>query len=87
MISAATNDSNPIGQGVDQRRLELLRGYVRSAIRMARLLLDEVLDVRFENEAPEEYRELVGKAAGDTEDPARPGDVFTEDQRLRIRPH
>jgi len=32
---------------------------------MARLLLDEVLDVRFENEEPEEYRELVGKAGGE----------------------
>jgi hypothetical protein len=65
LISAATNDSDSKGQGVDQRRLELLRGYVRSAIRMARLLLDEVLDVRFENEEPEEYRELVGKAGGE----------------------
>jgi hypothetical protein len=32
---------------------------------MGRLLLDEVLDVRFGHEAPEEYRNLVGKASGE----------------------
>ncbi|HEX7332038.1 MAG TPA: hypothetical protein VF290_11105 [Pyrinomonadaceae bacterium] len=32
---------------------------------MARLVLDEVLAVRFENEEPDEYRELVGKAGGE----------------------
>ena len=45
--------------------LDLLRDYVRSALRMGELLLDEVLDVRFSEEDPNEYRELVSKASGE----------------------
>jgi hypothetical protein len=52
-------------QGADPRRLELARNYLRSVLGMARLVLDEVLAVRFEQEDPDEYRELVGKAGGE----------------------
>ena len=52
-------------QGATSRRLDLLREYVRSALRMARLVLDEVLAARFGDEEPEEYNRLVGKAGGE----------------------
>jgi len=52
-------------QGANSRRLDLLREHVRSALRMARLVLDEVLAVRFGDEEPDEYRQLVGKAGGE----------------------
>ena len=52
-------------QGADTRRLELVRNYLRSVLSIARLVLDEILAVRFENEEPDEYRELVGKAGGE----------------------
>jgi hypothetical protein len=52
-------------QGVTSRRLDLLREYVRSALRMARLVLDEVLAARFSDEEPDEYNRLVGKAGGE----------------------
>lgn len=52
-------------QGVSSRRLELLHENVRSALRMARLVLDEVLAPRFADEDPDEYRKLVGKAGGE----------------------
>ena len=50
---------------MDLQRLDVLRGHLRSAFRMARLLLDEVLDPRFSEHEPEEYRNLVGKAGGE----------------------
>jgi hypothetical protein len=56
---------NGIGQGVVHGRLDLLADLLRSTVRMARLLLDEVLDVRFSGEAPDEYQNLVGKAGGE----------------------
>ncbi|MFN7995722.1 MAG: hypothetical protein U0Q18_19080 [Bryobacteraceae bacterium] len=46
-------------------RLDLLRDYVRSSLRMARVLLDEVLDHRFSEEEPEKYRKLASKAGGE----------------------
>jgi len=46
-------------------RADLLRDHVRSALRMARDLLDEVLDPRFSSHEPDEYRNLVGKAGGE----------------------
>ena len=52
-------------QGAEPRRLELVREYIRSVMTMARLVLDEVLDPRFEDEDREEYRELVGKSGGE----------------------
>ena len=52
-------------QGADMRRLEPVRNYLRSVLSIARLVLNEILAVRFENEDPDEYRELVGKAGGE----------------------
>jgi hypothetical protein len=52
-------------QGAKPRRLDLLRDYVRSALHMGRLMLDEVLDVRFSHEEPDEHRNIVGKATGE----------------------
>src|ERR1044072_6954897 len=52
-------------QGAHSQRLDLLREYVRSALRMARLVLDEVLASRFGDEQPDEYHQLVGKAGGE----------------------
>jgi hypothetical protein len=52
-------------QGADLRRLDLLREYVRSALHMARLVLDEVLAARFSDEEPDKYLDLVGKAGGE----------------------
>jgi hypothetical protein len=52
-------------QGAKTRRLDLLRDHIRSALRMARMLLDEVLDARFGHEEPEEYRKLASKAGGE----------------------
>jgi hypothetical protein len=46
-------------------RIASLRERVRGALRMARLMLEEVLDTRFANEAPAEYLNLVGKASGE----------------------
>lgn len=52
-------------QGANSRRLDLLREHVRSALQMARLVLDEVIAARFGNEEPDEYHRLVGKAGGE----------------------
>jgi len=52
-------------QGADSRRLDVLREYVRSALHMARLVLDEVLAAHFSEEEPDEYHRLVGKAGGE----------------------
>jgi len=52
-------------QGASPKRLDLLRGYIRSSLRMARILLDEVLNARFSQEEPEEYRKLACKAGGE----------------------
>jgi Domain of unknown function (DUF6895) len=52
-------------QGANLRRLDLLGEYLRTSLRMARLVLDEVLDVRFGDEARDEYLDLVGKAGGE----------------------
>ncbi|HEX7294985.1 MAG TPA: hypothetical protein VF251_04475 [Pyrinomonadaceae bacterium] len=52
-------------QGADPRRLDLLRQYVRSALHMSRLVLDEVLATRFSDEEPDKYQDLVGKAGGE----------------------
>src|SRR6476659_4197659 len=52
-------------QGADPRRLDLLRECVRSALQMARLVLDEVLAARFSDEEPDKYLDLVGKAGGE----------------------
>jgi hypothetical protein len=45
--------------------LEPLRDHVRSALAMARVLLDEVLDARFRDEDPAGYRKLASKAGGE----------------------
>lgn len=45
--------------------LESLRDHVRSALAMARVLLDEVLDARFHAEDPAGYRKLASKAGGE----------------------
>ena len=65
MTSLTSSDCVLQGQGADQRRPDLVRHYLRSVMSIARLVLDEVLAVRFENEEPDEYRELVGKAGGE----------------------
>jgi hypothetical protein len=59
------NVTTEANQGANFRRLDLLREYVRSALCMARLVIDEVLAPRFEDEEPDEYRRLVGKAGGE----------------------
>ena len=53
MISQTTHGCDLQGQGAEPRRLELLRNYLRSVMGMARLVLDEVLAIRFENEEPD----------------------------------
>jgi hypothetical protein len=53
------------GQGADTRRLDYLSAYVRSALEMGRLMLDEVLAAHFGDDDPDEYRALVGKAGGE----------------------
>ena len=65
MISQTILDCDLQGQGADQRRLELLRNYLRSVLGIARLVLDEVLATRCGEEEPDEYRDLVGKAGGE----------------------
>lgn len=65
MTSQISTDCDLQGQGADSRRLEPVRNYLRSVMSVARLVLDEVLAVRFEQEDPDEYRELVGKAGGE----------------------
>lgn len=57
--------SREANQGANFRRLDLLSEYLRMALRMARLVLDEVLDARFSDEVPNEYLDLVGKAGGE----------------------
>jgi len=52
-------------QGADSKRLDLLRDHVRSSLRIARLVLDEVLDSRFSEDEPEKYRNLASKAGGE----------------------
>src|SRR5258707_7717877 len=52
-------------QGASAMRLDLLRDHVRSSLRMARVLLDEVLDERYSQEEPEQYRKLASKAGGE----------------------
>src|SRR5689334_12515393 len=52
-------------QGANSQRLDLLRDFVRSALHMARLMIHEVLAARFEDEEPDEYQQLVGKAGGE----------------------
>jgi hypothetical protein len=52
-------------QGADPWRLDLLREYVRSALHMSRLVLDEVLATRFSDEEPDKYLDLVGKAGAE----------------------
>ncbi|HSE33299.1 MAG TPA: hypothetical protein VLA93_17135 [Pyrinomonadaceae bacterium] len=64
MISVRHTTTERI-QGADLRRLDALREYVRSALHMARLVLDEVLATRFGDEEPDEYLQLVGKASGE----------------------
>jgi len=61
----APHEGHAKTKGADTRRLDLLRDHVRSALGMARVLLDEVLDPRFGQQEPEEYRKLAGKAAGE----------------------
>ena len=65
MISQTTLDSDLPVQGATPRRLEPLHNYLRSALGIARLVLDEILAPRFEDEDPDKYRELVGKAGGE----------------------
>ena len=52
-------------QGATIRRPDLLRDHIRSSLRVARLLMDEVLDARFSSEQPDEYRKLTTKASGE----------------------
>ena len=91
MISQTMHGCDLQGQGADSRRLELLRNYLRSVMGIARLVLDEVLSVRFENEEPAEYRELVGKAGGELAmllrlaDRALPADEDREELRSLAR--
>ena len=65
MSSVSPLDDKAKDRGAQAGRLDLLHNYVRSALRMGELLLDEVLDVRFSDEDPNEYRELVSKASGE----------------------
>jgi len=65
VIDDLLNQHGVKDQGDTIQHLDLLRDYIRSALNMARLLLDEVLDIRFSQEKPDEYRELVGKASGE----------------------
>jgi hypothetical protein len=46
-------------------RIDRLRGHVRSALVMARVLLQEVLDERFSHDDPEGYRRLASKAGSE----------------------
>lgn len=65
MIAAPAWEGHAGDRGVDGRRLDHLRDHVRSALRMGRMVLDEVLDHRFEHDDPEGYRKLVAKAGGE----------------------
>jgi len=65
LITARRDMTRKQNQGADLRRLDLLREYVRSALHMARLVLDEVLAARFSDEEPDKYLDLVGKAGGE----------------------
>src|SRR5215467_8762664 len=53
------------GQGAHELRLGRLRDHVRSSLRIARLVLDEVLDARFSREDPAEYQKMASKAGGE----------------------
>jgi hypothetical protein len=46
-------------------QVEPLRDHVRASLRMARVLLDEVLDTRLGAADPEDFRNLAGKAGGE----------------------
>ena len=91
MISHTTLDRDLQDQGATPRRLEPLHNYLRSVLGIARLVLDEVLSTRFEEEEPDEYRELVGKAGGELAmllrmaDRALPGDDDREEIRSLAR--
>jgi len=65
MLLAPSMERHGEDQGADSKRLDLLRDYVRSSLRIARLVLDEVLDSRFGQDEPEKYRNLVSKAGGE----------------------
>jgi len=52
-------------QSVEAVSCDLLRDHVRSALQVARLMLDEVLDARFREEDPEQYLQLAIKACGE----------------------
>ncbi len=65
MSLAPTIEPHREDQGAAPQRLDLLRDYVRSSLRIARLLLDEVLDARFSHDEPERYRGLASKAGGE----------------------
>lgn len=65
MSLATPSERRAEDQGASSLRLDLLRDYIRSSLRMARVLLDEVLDVRFSHEEPEAYRKLASKAGGE----------------------
>jgi uncharacterized protein DUF6895 len=65
MTTAVLEMTTEQNQGANSQRLDLLREYVRSALHMARLMLDEVLDSRFADEEPDEYQRLAGKAGGE----------------------
>ena len=65
MVLAPSMERHGEDQGADSKRLDLLRDYVRSSLRIARLVLDEVLDARFSHDEPEKYRNLASKAGGE----------------------
>src|SRR5215510_5887166 len=65
MISCLPYEQRADDRGADPRRLDRLRDHIRSALRMARMLLEEVLDGRFGHDDPDAYRNLVSKAGGE----------------------
>lgn len=64
-MGAAVIEFQQQNRGAEARRLENLRGRLRAVLRIARLLLDEVLNDRYRAEQPEKYRDLASKAGGE----------------------
>ena len=65
MIVRAPLKSSRKDQGATIRCPDFLWSHIRSSLRVARLLLDEVLDARFSREQPDEYWKVAIKASGE----------------------
>src|ERR1044072_7141342 len=65
MMTPICDTTTERNQGANLRRLDVLREYFRSALHMARLVVNEVLAARFSDEEPDKYDRLVGKAGGE----------------------